>query len=130
MNYESITYLDISGRDLTELPEDLHLYINLVELNCSSNKISSLVNLPNTLIKLECCSNQLSSLNNLPVPVAAKTGTAQISEAGHFNTWIATFAPYDNPQIVLVITIESVEGLRAPTTVVARDVLDWYFSKK
>ena len=71
-----------------------------------------------------------TSLNNLPVAVAAKTGTAQIPEAGHFNTWIAVFAPYDNPQIVLVTTIESVEGLRAPTTVVARDVLDWYFSKK
>lgn len=70
-----------------------------------------------------------ASLNSLPVAVAAKTGTAQIPEAGHFNTWIATFAPYDNPQIVLVITIESVEGLSAPARAAAREVLDWYFSK-
>ena len=71
-----------------------------------------------------------TSLNSLPVAVAAKTGTAQIPQAGHFNTWIATFAPYDNPQIVLVITIENVEGLRTPAKEATREVLDWYFSKK
>jgi len=71
-----------------------------------------------------------ASLNDLPVSVAAKTGTAQIPEAGHYNTWVATFAPYDNPQIVLVVTIESVQGLRSAALPVAHDVLNWYFSKK
>jgi penicillin-binding protein 2 len=69
-------------------------------------------------------------LNDLPIAVAAKTGTAQIPDPNHYNVWSAVFAPYDDPQIVLVITAESVNGLGAVTLPVAHDVLNWYFSKK
>ncbi len=69
-------------------------------------------------------------LNDLPVQVASKTGTAETSKAGRFNTWTSAFAPYDNPEIVLTVTIEDVQGLRSATLPVARDVLQWYFSKK
>ncbi|MEK7658255.1 MAG: penicillin-binding protein 2 [Patescibacteria group bacterium] len=69
-------------------------------------------------------------LNDLPVAVASKTGTAETSRAGHFNTWTSAFAPYENPQIVLVVTIEDVQGLRSATLPVAHEVLKWYFSKK
>ena len=69
-------------------------------------------------------------LNDLPVPVAGKTGTAQTNKDGIFNTWSSNFAPYDNPEIVFVTTIESVNGLRAATLPVAHDVLQYYFSKK
>lgn len=69
------------------------------------------------------------SLNSLPVRVAAKTGTAETSRSGYYNTWSASFAPYENPEIVFVAVIENVEGLKAPTTTVAREVLNWYFSK-
>lgn len=69
-------------------------------------------------------------LNDLSVPVASKTGTAETSRAGHFNTWTSAFAPYDNPEIVLTVTIEDVQGLRSATLPVAHDVLQWYFSKK
>lgn len=69
------------------------------------------------------------SLNNLPVDLAAKTGTAQTSRDGYYNTWTSAFAPYDNPEIVFVATIEGVQGLRAATLPVAHDVLQYYFSK-
>jgi len=69
-------------------------------------------------------------LNNLPVEVAAKTGTAETSVAGHYNVWSSVFAPYDKPQIVLVVTAENVNGLGAVTLPVARDVISWYFSGK
>lgn len=69
------------------------------------------------------------SLNNLPVPVAAKTGTAEIGKIGVYNTWSSVFAPYENPNIVLVVTIEDVQGLRAATLPVAHNVLDWYFKR-
>lgn len=69
-------------------------------------------------------------LNDLPVPVAGKTGTAETNKAGYFNTWSSNFAPYDNPEIVFVATIEGVEGLRAATLPVAHEVLQYYFSKK
>jgi len=69
-------------------------------------------------------------LNDLPVPVAGKTGTAETNRSGFFNTWSANFAPYNNPEIVFVTTIEGVEGLRSATLPVAREVLEWYFSQK
>jgi penicillin-binding protein 2 len=74
------------------------------------------------------------ALNDLPVAVAAKTGTAQISRKDCpdcYNIWIAVFAPYENPQIVLVIVLEDVKGLPSYQVVVplARDILDWYFSQ-
>ena len=68
-------------------------------------------------------------LNNLPVQVAAKTGTAEIGAKNHYNVWSSVFAPYDNPQIVLVVTAEDVQGLGAVTLPVAHDVLQYYFSK-
>ena len=68
------------------------------------------------------------SLNNLPVAVAAKTGTAEIGKNNYYNVWSSVFAPYDNPQIVLVVTAEDVQGLGAVTLPVAHDVLQWYFS--
>jgi len=68
-------------------------------------------------------------LNDLPISVASKTGTAETSKAGHFNTWTSAFAPYDNPEIVLTVTIEDVQGLRSATLPVAHDVLQWYFMR-
>lgn len=69
-------------------------------------------------------------LRDLTVQVAGKTGTVETGKAGYFNTWSSNFAPYDNPEIVFVATIEGVEGLRAATLPVAHDVLQYYFSKK
>ena len=71
-----------------------------------------------------------SYLNDLPVAVAAKTGTAEIGYQDRFNVWSSVFAPYDNPQIVLVVTVEDVRGLGAVTLPVAHDVLEWHFSGK
>ncbi|KKS11217.1 MAG: Penicillin-binding protein 2 [Candidatus Daviesbacteria bacterium GW2011_GWB1_41_5] len=69
-------------------------------------------------------------LNDLPVLVAAKTGTAEIGYQNRFNVWSSVFAPYENPEIVLVVTVEEVQGLGAVTLPVAKDVLNWYFTKK
>jgi penicillin-binding protein 2 len=70
------------------------------------------------------------SLNDLPVAVAAKTGTAEIGLADKYNVWSSVFAPYDDPQIVLVVTAESVNQLGAVTLPVAHQVLQYYFTKK
>lgn len=73
-------------------------------------------------------------LSTLPVSAAAKTGTAQVSRKDCddcYNIWIATFAPYEDPEIVLVIVLEDVKGLPSYQVVVplAKDILEWYFSK-
>ena len=67
-------------------------------------------------------------LNSLPFSVAGKTGTAETNKAGFFNTWSSNFAPYENPEIVFVATIEGVQGLRSATLPVANEVLYWYFT--
>ena len=68
-------------------------------------------------------------LNNLPVKAAAKTGSAQFSREGFYHNLITVFAPYDEPEIVLVIIIEEVKGIRAPASSVAKEVLEWYFAR-
>jgi len=72
-------------------------------------------------------------LNTLPVPVAAKTGTAQVDRKGCedcYNIWITVFAPYEDPEIVLTIVLEDVKGLRSQVVVpVAKEILNWYFTK-
>lgn len=68
-------------------------------------------------------------LQSLPVKAASKTGTAQTSRDNYYDIWASVFAPYEDPQIVLVIIIEDVEGLHVPSLMVARDVLEWYFSR-
>lgn len=68
-------------------------------------------------------------LNTLPVKAASKTGTAQTSKDGYYEIWATVFAPYDDPQIVLTVLVEDVEGLHVPALMVAKEVLDWYFSK-
>jgi len=68
-------------------------------------------------------------LNSLPVEAAAKTGTAQTSKENYYHQWITVFAPYEDPQIVLTIMIENVEGLRINTLLAAREILNWYFTR-
>lgn len=67
-------------------------------------------------------------LSDLPQAVAAKTGTAQIYPAKEiYHNWIAVFAPYEKPEIVMVVLVESVEGLRIAAQQAAKEILDWYF---
>lgn len=69
-------------------------------------------------------------LNDLPVKAAAKTGTAQIyPQKEIYHNWIAVFAPYESPEIVMVVLIESVEGLRIAAQATAKEILEWYFSR-
>lgn len=68
-------------------------------------------------------------LNNLPIRAAAKTGTAQTSREGYFHNWVTVFAPYENPEIVLTVMIENVPEEQVAALPVAREVLDWYFTR-
>jgi len=68
-------------------------------------------------------------LNYLPVSAAAKTGTAETYKEGYYHNWIAAFAPYDNPEIVLMIMIEDVKGIQRAVTPLAYNILNWYFSE-
>ena len=61
--FEKVEGLDVSGEDLTELPE---LSKTLQDLCCRNNLLTSLPELPNTLTSLDCYGNELTSLPKLP----------------------------------------------------------------
>jgi len=71
-------------------------------------------------------------LNSLGIPMAAKTGTAQLRKGPDgkdlLNSWVAVYAPYDHPQIVLMIMMENVHEGTMAVLPIAKDVLGWYFN--
>ncbi len=61
------------------------------------------------------------------VPVAAKTGTAQLGETKTNNGIFICYAPYDDPQVAICVVGEHVQaGSRLGGT--AKDIMDAYFS--
>jgi len=69
-------------------------------------------------------------LNSLPVRVAAKTGTAETGKNNYYDKWINVFAPYENPEIVLTIMVENVQGYQTTLLPAARNILEWYFTRE
>lgn len=69
-------------------------------------------------------------LGDLPIKVAAKSGTAEVIKGEKINSFLAAYAPYDNPEIVLFIGIEGApEGILSATPI-ARDILYWYWENR
>lgn len=68
------------------------------------------------------------SLKDLPIAVAGKTGTAQWSTTKSPHAWFVGFAPYEKPQIAIMVLVE--EGVEGSTIAapIARDILAWYFN--
>lgn len=67
-------------------------------------------------------------LNNLPVQAGAKTGTAQVAGQHNSNAWGTVFAPYENPEIVLVVLAENAGEGSQVAIPVAKEVLETYFA--
>lgn len=66
-------------------------------------------------------------LKDLSVEVAGKTGTAQFGTGNQTHGWFVSFAPYDNPQIAMVVLAEGAgEGFTSALPV-TKAVYEWYF---
>ena len=63
----SITELNISNQELTQLLDDIAKYTNLQKLICNNNQITTLDNLPPKLENLICNGNKITTLDNLPL---------------------------------------------------------------
>jgi len=70
------------------------------------------------------------SLNSLDVEVAGKTGTAQWSSEKEPHAWFTSFAPYDNPEIVVTVLIEEGEGGTYTSVPVTKEIIKYYFDNK
>lgn len=74
-------------------------------------------------------------LDHLPVGVAAKTGTAQTGRKtpdgkDYLYSWTVAFAPYNNPEIVLVAVVENIREGQVAALPIVKGALEWYFSKQ
>lgn len=73
-------------------------------------------------------------LDHLGIDAAGKTGTAEFiisnktGEIGE-HAWFVTFAPASDPKIVLVVLVEGAGEGHTNSVPVARDALQWYFSR-
>lgn len=67
------------------------------------------------------------SLGDLPVEVAAKTGTAQWRTGKATHAWFTSFAPYDDPKLVVTVNIEEGGEGSHSAAPVAKDIYAWYF---
>lgn len=70
------------------------------------------------------------SLRDLPVAVAGKTGTAQFGTGKDTHGWFVSFAPYEKPEIALIVLVEGQgeEGYNAVP--VTKEVYQWYFGDR
>lgn len=69
-------------------------------------------------------------LHDLPVQVAAKTGSAQVSNNQKTNAFFVGYAPAKNPQIAVVILVENAKEGSLNVVPVARDIFLWYYEHR
>ncbi|MFH0857844.1 MAG: penicillin-binding protein 2 [Candidatus Magasanikbacteria bacterium] len=71
-----------------------------------------------------------SRLSLLPFSSAGKTGTAQWSSVKANHAWFTSFAPFDNPEIVVTILVEEGEGGSTIAAPIAYDFYRWWWGYK
>jgi penicillin-binding protein 2 len=69
-------------------------------------------------------------LHDLPMPVAAKTGSAQVKNNTETNALFVGYAPYQNPQIAILILVENAKEGSLNVVPVAKDVFAWYYQNR
>ncbi len=70
------------------------------------------------------------TLNDLPFKAAAKTGSAQISNNTKENAFFIGYAPYDDPQIAIVLLVEEAKEGSLNAVPIAKDLLNWYYEHR
>ncbi|MCR4324264.1 MAG: penicillin-binding transpeptidase domain-containing protein [Candidatus Curtissbacteria bacterium] len=66
---------------------------------------------------------------NAPYSVACKTGTAEKFQ-GNPHAWFTAYAPFEAPKVAITVIIENGGEGSSAAAPVAREVLDWYFSRR
>ncbi|MDD5639704.1 MAG: penicillin-binding protein 2 [Candidatus Pacebacteria bacterium] len=69
-------------------------------------------------------------LQLMPVTSAAKTGTAQTSEANKYHNLITIFAPYENPEVAITVVVESVPYEMNAANILSREIMNYYFGER
>jgi penicillin-binding protein 2 len=75
-------------------------------------------------------SGSAQSLSSEPFSVAGKTGTAQFSSSGKTHAWFTSFAPYENPEIVVSVLVEEGGEGHDAALPIAREMLRWWYAHR
>jgi penicillin-binding protein 2 len=70
------------------------------------------------------------NLSDLPFTVAGKTGTAQFLNNEKTHAWFECFAPYENPEIAIVVLVDGGGGGHEIAAPVAKEIMSYYFANK
>lgn len=62
------------------------------------------------------------SLATLPIPIAGKTGTAQIGGTEKTHAWFTSFGPYNNPSFVVTVLLEEGGGGDTDAVPLAKEI--------
>ncbi|EKE16432.1 MAG: hypothetical protein ACD_11C00017G0022 [uncultured bacterium] len=68
-------------------------------------------------------------LKNSTVEIAGKTGTAQFGGDNKTHIWFVSFAPYENPEIAMIILVEGVGNESSIAVPATKEIYNWYFSR-
>ncbi len=69
-------------------------------------------------------------LHTLPFEVGAKTGSAQVENNSKTNAFFVGFAPFENPEVAILILIENAREGSSNTVPVAKDAFLWYYDHR
>lgn len=78
---------------------------------------------------VESSTGSARQLQDLPVASAGKTGTAQFdaTDLEKYHAWFTAFAPYDNPEIAIVVLVEKGGEGNEVAEPIANEILKYYF---
>ena len=125
------TIIDSDGNEMSkqEIDEYVNKKLGFAPDNDKENLNISQENLQAILegmkgVTSESGGTAYSTFAGFNIEVAGKTGTAQVGNKT--NGWFAGFAPYDDPEIAIVVVVENVTH-GGYTAEVARDIFAEYF---
>ena len=67
------------------------------------------------------------TLKDLPIEAAGKTGTAQFGTEDKTHAWFASYAPFNDPQIAMIVLVEGGGEGHSSAVPITKDVYQWYF---
>ena len=124
--------IDIDGKSISK--EELNNFIK-ERLGIESEKKTELDFNPNNLLAIkegmrgvtsESGGTAYSYFKNFNIEVGGKTGSAQTGIKGKTNGWFVGFAPFDDPEIAVVVMVEN-GGSGGYNSETARDIIAEYF---
>lgn len=70
------------------------------------------------------------SLATFPLPLAGKTGTAQIGGTDKTHAWFTSFGPFNSPELVITVLLEGAGQGDQQAVPVARSIWQWWLEHK